>query len=515
MRKFSKSLLALALAFAGVLGANSKESIALPGSWGDGCTIEGSTLTYSASWKGAASWIGADWSAYDYVWVKYSGLTGQIRIGLEYDEWVEQQSWGPVFYADYIYIDDAEGIAAIPIEKIKTFVKGSAETDGEHIGEIYAKHVRQLVFQNPVTPSTITIDEIWVGTETEYFTAIGYDFSKNHVLKITNSAAKENIWDNSVSYTFPTALTEGTKYTVTAKICAADVIDGTRIKFVLKGSTAKYGDELAVLANTFTQVSQEFTAGADNTGLEFEFGFASGAVYIDDVSVVAEGSSTNLVANSDFEEPLSTEGWSVPGWTGQTLGHAEQAQGEVALGAQEVTIGIDGWATMVAFRPLSVPTGVDAYFAKYDSDNGNVKLTPVTNMYQWGRAVINGDPGVYYFAGIDAGAVTADGDANGMEISWGSVKGDGSTIYALANKTNGIGFYLVATTVTIPSGKPYLVVPASAPEYLSFTDDVTGINMVHGSELKVNGEYFNLAGQRVANPTKGLYIVNGKKVIIK
>ena len=26
---------------------------------------------------------------------------------------------------------------------------------------------------------------------------------------------------------------------------------------------------------------------------------------------------------------------------------------------------------------------------------------------------------------------------------------------------------------------------------------------------------YNLAGQRVAQPTKGLYIVNGKKVIIK
>ena len=45
--------------------------------------------------------------------------------------------------------------------------------------------------------------------------------------------------------------------------------------------------------------------------------------------------------------------------------------------------------------------------------------------------------------------------------------------------------------------------------------ETTGINAVNGSELKVNGEYYNLNGQRVANPTKGLYIVNGKKVVIK
>ena len=41
----------------------------------------------------------------------------------------------------------------------------------------------------------------------------------------------------------------------------------------------------------------------------------------------------------------------------------------------------------------------------------------------------------------------------------------------------------------------------------------TGIETVKAGETK--GEFFNLAGQRVAQPTKGLYIVNGKKAIIK
>jgi hypothetical protein len=31
----------------------------------------------------------------------------------------------------------------------------------------------------------------------------------------------------------------------------------------------------------------------------------------------------------------------------------------------------------------------------------------------------------------------------------------------------------------------------------------------------MNNEYFDLQGRKVANPTKGLYIVNGKKVVIK
>jgi hypothetical protein len=44
----------------------------------------------------------------------------------------------------------------------------------------------------------------------------------------------------------------------------------------------------------------------------------------------------------------------------------------------------------------------------------------------------------------------------------------------------------------------------------------TGItNVAKSQEQTANSQYFNLAGQRVAQPTKGLYIVNGKKVIVK
>jgi hypothetical protein len=31
----------------------------------------------------------------------------------------------------------------------------------------------------------------------------------------------------------------------------------------------------------------------------------------------------------------------------------------------------------------------------------------------------------------------------------------------------------------------------------------------------MNGKFYNLQGQEVKNPTKGIFIVNGKKVILK
>ena len=45
-------------------------------------------------------------------------------------------------------------------------------------------------------------------------------------------------------------------------------------------------------------------------------------------------------------------------------------------------------------------------------------------------------------------------------------------------------------------------------------DIPSGISTVESSKLKVES-YYDLSGRRVAQPTKGLYIVNGKKVVVK
>ena len=48
----------------------------------------------------------------------------------------------------------------------------------------------------------------------------------------------------------------------------------------------------------------------------------------------------------------------------------------------------------------------------------------------------------------------------------------------------------------------------------SIDGETTGISSVNNAQSTV-GNYFDLQGRRVAQPTKGLYIVNGKKIIIK
>lgn len=84
------------------------------------------------------------------------------------------------------------------------------------------------------------------------------------------------------------------------------------------------------------------------------------------------------------------------------------------------------------------------------------------------------------------------------------------------------GFYLInSTAATLGAFKAYLqttnALSATSLARMSFVfaDELTGISQVENKTKSVDGAIYNLSGQRIAQPTKGLYIVNGKKVIIK
>lgn len=96
------------------------------------------------------------------------------------------------------------------------------------------------------------------------------------------------------------------------------------------------------------------------------------------------------------------------------------------------------------------------------------------------------------------------------------------TSSGLSNTESQTGTYYEKKYHTLGAHKAYLqtttdITPTQAPALLFFNDsETTGINTVKDSEFKVNDNvYYDLSGRRVAQPTKGLYIVNGKKVVIK
>ena len=56
---------------------------------------------------------------------------------------------------------------------------------------------------------------------------------------------------------------------------------------------------------------------------------------------------------------------------------------------------------------------------------------------------------------------------------------------------------------------------AEAPVLISFDDGLTGIGLNAKGETTNDSVIYNLNGQRVETPKKGLYIINNKKVVVK
>lgn len=92
----------------------------------------------------------------------------------------------------------------------------------------------------------------------------------------------------------------------------------------------------------------------------------------------------------------------------------------------------------------------------------------------------------------------------------------GSYMLATNNNTGVQAFYQIdGTGVKCAINKCYLTVPAPGVKAFFFNDD--DVDAINGVEVitEKGSTIYNLAGQRVQKPTKGLYIVNGRKVLVK
>jgi hypothetical protein len=165
-----------------------------------------------------------------------------------------------------------------------------------------------------------------------------------------------------------------------------------------------------------------------------------------------------------------------------------------------------GWGTFFDTEKAYAFTGVKAYTGKID---GSVlKLTEVSQANAGTPVILEGT----YYNKV-AKATPAEMPDNDLKGTTEEMNGAAGNIYVL-NKTNknGVGFYKLKSTGTIGANKAYLVYDGALAREFFLFDEATGIEMPT-VEDNADAVVYDLQGRRVAQPTKGLYIVNGKKVI--
>ena len=94
----------------------------------------------------------------------------------------------------------------------------------------------------------------------------------------------------------------------------------------------------------------------------------------------------------------------------------------------------------------------------------------------------------------------------------GRTDGD-KTNYILSN-----GAFHPTSGGTIKANKAYLQVPTAVAANeltIDFDEETTGVAEVGSQKSDVRGEWYDLQGRKVAQPTKGIYIMNGKKYVIR
>ena len=194
----------------------------------------------------------------------------------------------------------------------------------------------------------------------------------------------------------------------------------------------------------------------------------------------------------------------------------------------KTTIGSHGMSSFSCAQGLdfskATPAGLKAYKAKEVNTSGLVVLSSVDEAPAETGLILSGVSGTEYTIPVKDDAAVVGTNLMVGTITETPVAASTSSVhnYIWAYTAKGLGFYNVDAATTSAAGKAYLstgttelAADPGARSFIFEDEDVTGIDVVKGSELKANGEYFNLNGQRVAQPTKGLYIVNGKKVVIK
>ena len=226
-------------------------------------------------------------------------------------------------------------------------------------------------------------------------------------------------------------------------------------------------------------------------------------------AIVKDGSVVDFTTEPTYE---LTESGQYAVRAANEMGGLSEASAAVEATVAEVvkvTLNADGYATLASQKALdfSAVDGLTAYIVSSTTAT-EATLTSVASAPAATGLVLKGQAGAEYT--IPA-AETADAvSSNLLVAAVGATTVAAESVYVLDGST-----FKVFAGTQIPAGKAYLPKADGARQLTLVFADATGINANLNADLNRNGNVVDLQGRRVAKPGKGVYIVGGKKVIVK
>ena len=183
-------------------------------------------------------------------------------------------------------------------------------------------------------------------------------------------------------------------------------------------------------------------------------------------------------------------------------------------------IGAGGYGSFSWPRDVVFGDDVEVFTASDYTGNGSLHLNPIADgkVPAGTGVIIKGDASTIVNPETTKETVEAV-TGNSLGETSSAPYEAGSDVFALTTRGGKAGFYPVSAGVVIPQYKAYLtyVAPAtgeSTAKFISFGDTATSIDALDMAEEE--GDIYTLGGQKVQKTTmKGVYIKNGKKVVVK
>lgn len=264
-----------------------------------------------------------------------------------------------------------------------------------------------------------------------------------------------------------------------------------------KGYTTSYDADY----NTFTVAANPNVFGCLSFGAKRDHGAHTQSYYI----VTKTGSFQKAGFDNYYDENNSSA------FTFEEVTYPNT----INFNAAQNINGVSHIATFSAPFATIIPEGVKAYYVSAKGTEATMTAIDAQAIPANQGVILTSESGAAATMVPAAGETAATITGNQLGHSAGAAKtltaGEG---YILGNGTEGIAFY-PCKAGSLPINKAYLLGNGeSSAIVMNFGNAVTGINTI-AAPASAKAPIFDLSGRRVVKATKGLYIQNGKKVIVK